>query len=164
MKMWKMVLVAVVGLWAVGANAAGMGVMVKNPWIREAPPSAMALGGFMVLQNMTDREVVLVGASSPDFSSVMLHRTIMDGGMSKMVHQKLIKVPAQGEVTFQPGGYHLMLMSPKHAIKAGDKIEITLKFRDGTTLPATFEVRRAMGGAMPTDGGMKMDGSMHHAM
>ncbi len=163
MKMWKVVLVAVIGLWTVGVNAAALGVMVKNPWIREAPPSAMALGGFMVLQNMTAKEVALVGASSPDFSSVMLHRTIMDGGMSKMVHQKMITVPAKGEVTFQPGGYHLMLMNPKHAVKAGDKIEITLKFRDGSTLPATFEVRRAAGG-MPMDGGMKMDGAMHHAM
>lgn len=160
MKMWKMVLVALIGLWAFGANAATMGVMVKNPWIREAPPSAMALGGFMVLQNMTDKEVALVGASSPDFSSVMLHRTIMDGGMSKMVHQKMIVVPAKGEVTFQPGGYHLMLMNPKHAIKAGDKIDITLMFRDGSTLPATFEVRRGTAGGMPMGGGMKMDGAM----
>lgn len=164
MKMWKVVLVAVAGLWAIGAQAAGTGVMVKNSWIREAPPSAMALGGFMVLQNMTTKEVALVGASSPDFSSVMLHRTIMEGGMSKMVHQRMIKVPAKGEVTFQPGGYHLMLMNPKHAVKAGDRIEITLKFEDGSTLPTTFEVRKGMGSSMPMEQNMNMDGGMHHPM
>lgn len=163
MKMWKIVSIALAALWVAGANAAGMGVMVKNPWIREAPPSAMALGGFMVLQNMTGKEIDLVGASSPDFKSAMLHRTIMKNGMSMMVHQRMIKVPAHGEVTFHPGGYHIMLMHPKHAMKVGDKIEITLKFADGRTLPVTFVVRAGMdGGGMKMDmGGMKMNGGMH---
>ncbi len=158
--MMQLVLSAAIGVWSTLAAAAGMGVMVENPWVREAPPTAMALGGFMVLHNQSDKAVVLVGATSPVAGEVQLHRTVMEGGMAKMVRQDAIEIPAGGAVTFQPGSFHLMLMQPKRAVKAGDKVEITLQFKDGSTMPATFEVRAGMGG---TDmehgkdmGGMKM--------
>lgn len=160
-KMFKTWLVVVAALWSVHAVAAGMDVTVEHPWVREAPPTAAALGGFMVLKNNTDKPLVLVGASSPDTAEVMLHRSIMEGGMMKMVHQKSIEIPAKGQLEFKPGDYHLMLMKPKKAFKAGDKIEITLKFEDGSTLPATFEVRAGMGGGMKHGSDM---GNMKHGM
>ena len=159
-KIMRTFIVAVAALWAATAGAAGMGAMVENPWVREAPPTAAALGGFMVLQNHTDKPLMLVGASSPSAEEVMLHRSIMEGGMMKMVHQHMIEIPANGQVEFKPGDYHLMLMKPKKAFKAGDKIEITLKFKDGSTLPATFEVRAGAGG-MNHGSGM---GGMKHGM
>jgi len=160
MKMVKLLMVSVAALWTVAATAAGMGVMVENPWVREAPPTAAALGGFMVLKNHTDKPLVLVGASSPAAEEVMLHRSIMEGGMMKMVHQEMIEIPAKGQLEFKPGDYHLMLMKPKKVFKAGDKIEITLKFKDGITLPATFEVRTGMGG-MDMNHGSDMGGMKH---
>lgn len=153
-KMMKwMVAMAMTG-WVAVVQAAGHGVMVENPWIREAPPTASALGGFMVVMNHADKAAILVGASTAVAEEVQLHRTVMEDGMAKMIHQHMIEIPAGGQVEFKPGDYHLMLMKPKQALKAGDKVEIILQFKDGGTLPATFEVR-AMGG-------MGMDhGSMH---
>lgn len=129
-------------------------LMVKDRWIREAPPTAAALAGYMVIHNSGDSERVLVGAESPLFGSVMLHRTVMEEGMAKMIHQPSITIPAGGSLTFEPNGYHLMLMKPKKQLKAGDRAEITLKFQDGTTLPLTYDVRKSAG--MP-----EMDHSGH---
>jgi len=118
------------------------GLTVENRWVREAPPTATALAGYMVIRNGGDRERELVAAESPAFGKVMLHRTVMEEGMAKMIHQPSIAIPAGGSVTFEPNGYHLMLMKPREPLKAGDAVDITLKFKDGATLPLSFEVRK----------------------
>lgn len=141
----KMMLVCALSLGSALAMAEG-GVMVDNAWIREAPPGATSQAGYMTLNNHSDAARTLVSASSPAFGNVMLHRTVMEGGTAKMVHQMAIEIPANGSVTFEPNGYHLMLMKPKQQLKAGDKVDIALKFKNGKTMKVTFEVRAGMGG------------------
>lgn len=153
-KMMRMLGLLAAGLYVTVAGASG--AMVENPWVREAPPMAPALGAFMVLHNHGAAPLVLVGAECAVAAEVQLHRTVMDGGMARMVHQPSIEIPAHGQLEFKPGDYHLMLMQPKRVLKAGEKVDITLKFKDGSSVPASFEVRAGMG--MPMDDG-KM---MHH--
>lgn len=150
--------VLLLGMWAAMAQAGGP-LMADNAWIREAPPGAAAMAGYMNLMNPGDKAVILVGASSPAFAKVMLHRTVMDEGVAKMVHQNQIEIPAKGTVTFEPNGYHLMLMKPKQQLKVGDKVEVTLEFKDGTTQVVTHEVRAGMG---MEHGHGSMDHSMMH--
>ncbi|MCW8917709.1 MAG: copper chaperone PCu(A)C [Gammaproteobacteria bacterium] len=121
-------------------------LMVENAWIREAPPGAMAMGGYMTLHNHDDADRMLVGASSPAFESIMLHRTVIDGTMAKMVHQHMVTIPANGSVTFEPNGYHLMMMKPKQALRAGDEVSVTLAFKDGESVEVTHQVRAGSGG------------------
>lgn len=135
---------------------AGGDIMVDNAWIREAPPGAMAMGGYMTLHNHANADRMLVGASSPAFESVMLHQTVMEGTMAKMVHQHMIAIPANGSVTFEPNGYHLMMMKPKHALKAGDVVSVTLSFKNGDSLVVEHQVRADMAGR--NHGGHDMGG------
>jgi copper(I)-binding protein len=146
------------GSWF-GLAQAAEHMMAENAWIREAPPGAKALAGYMTLMNHSATPRTLVGASSPAFGTVMLHRTIMEEGMAKMVHQEAITIPAKGSVTFQPNDYHLMLMKPKQALKAGDLVDITLDFKNGETMTVTHEVRAGMGGM--DHGGMDHSGMQH---
>lgn len=158
----RMALFMLAALWA-GAAQAGGHLNVDNAWIREAPPGATALAGYMTVHNHGDKDRVLVGASSPAFGDVMLHRTIMENGMAKMVHQMAITIPTGGKVTFKPNDYHIMLMKPKHALKAGDKVEITLEFKNGESMTVTYVVRGGKGGGMGDMKGMD-HGNMDHGM
>jgi len=142
-------------LASTGAWAAS-GLTIEQPWVNEAPPGAAAMAGYMVVNNAGATARVLVGASSPAFGSAMLHRTVMKNGMAEMVHQKAIRVPAHGHVTFAPGGYHIMLMKPKHHYVAGDAVKVMLRFRNGEQRTVRFPVKK---GAPPM-GGM----NMHHGM
>jgi copper(I)-binding protein len=138
---------------------------VQDPWIREAPPNAMALGAFMTVTNSSDKARVMVKVSSAVAEKVELHRTVMEDGVAKMIAQAAIEVPAKGEVKLAPGGLHIMLINPKQALKAGDKVEITLEFKDGARIPVTFEVRRGdmpMKMDMNMEGGHSMDSGHHH--
>jgi len=127
-------------------------IVIKGAWVREAPPMAKALGGFMVLKNLGKSERHLVAATALDFDEVMLHRTVVDGDMARMVHQHEVMIPAGGRIEFKPGDYHLMLMRPNKRFLAGDQIHITLKFRDGEERDVVYKVLK----------GMNMGNSMNH--
>lgn len=145
----------VTGLMLVGLAA--QAVEVEDAWIREAPPTAEMIGGFMTIKNGSDQDWILVGAHSDAIPHIMLHRTVHEGGMARMVHQKQVVIPAGGTVQFKPGDYHLMMKSPKPPLKAGDKVTITLEFKGGEEKDVVFTVKK-----MP----MMMDhhgmGDMHH--
>lgn len=138
-------------------SAAGH-LMVDNAWVREAPPGAMALAGYMTLHNSSDKPRLLVSAESESFEKVMLHRTVMEGTISKMVHQHMITIPANGMVSFEPNSYHLMMMKPKQPLKAGDKVSVTLHFKSGDTQDVSHVVRTGMAGMGGMNHGEKSHG------
>ncbi|MGE0080405.1 MAG: copper chaperone PCu(A)C [Thiohalomonadaceae bacterium] len=140
-----------IALFAGAASAADF--MVKDPWIREAPPNAMALGAFATLHNGSDKARTLVAARSAVADKVELHKTIVEDNVAKMVQQEKIEIAAGSEVKMQPGGLHIMLIGPRQALKAGDKVEVVLEFDDGATLPVAFEMRKGEGMAMGHDHG-----------
>lgn len=107
------------------AMAAGK-VEVRDAWIPQAPPVAGVMAAYFRIENHTNKPVTVVAASSPVFRNVMMHRTVEKNGMSEMIHLDSLEVPANSSVTFHQGGLHLMLMQPKHALKIGDKVAITL--------------------------------------
>ena len=75
----------------------------------------------------------------------MLHRSVSDNGQERMEMVANVSVPAHGEVKFAPGGYHLMCMSPTAAVAPGHSVSVTLRFKDGGSLAASFPVRGATG-------------------
>lgn len=136
----RLVMSLLIAVWSAFATAAE-GIMVEDAWIRQAPPGATALAGYMTLHNHSERERFLVGASSALFGKVMLHRTVMEEGIASMVHQPLIPIPVGGNVIFKPNDFHIMLMKPRQALRAGDQVEVTLEFKNGETLSVSYEVR-----------------------
>ncbi len=117
-------------------------VSVRDAWVRETPPGMTMMAGYMALRNNTSRPQVLVAASSSGFETVMIHRTIVKDGMAGMAHESQIELTPNASLIFAPGGYHLMLMSPKRTLRAGDSVAINLKFRGGLVLAVAFEVRK----------------------
>lgn len=138
-------------LATVSASAADK-LDVIDPWVREAPPNASVIGAFMKLHNPADHAVVVKGVSSPVAGSMQIHRTIMEGGMARMVQQEELIVPAHGEVALQPGGFHLMLFGLQHVPVKGEKVEISLTFADGSVQQVTAVTRPFQGQMHMHDG------------
>ena len=65
----------------------------------------------------------------------------------KMRQVQAVDVPAGGDVTFEPSGYHVMLMDLKAPLKEGDLLPITLVFEKAgeIKLEATVEPIGAKG-------------------
>ncbi len=99
---------------------------IEGAWIREAPPNASAMAGYVTIKNNTEQTRVLSSANSAQFNVVEIHRTIVENGIAKMRRQKDLPIPAGDSLKLEPGSYHLMLMTPKAAFKAGDEITVTV--------------------------------------
>ena len=134
-------LVLLFGLLATHAHATKE-LLIHGAWIREAPPNAMALAGYLTIENSSNTERSLTVATSPVFGWIELHRTVRDGDVAKMVPQNAIDIPAGGRIELKPGDYHLMLMQPSRALQEGDQIPITLEFKNGETQTIGFPVKK----------------------
>lgn len=117
-------------------------VSVSNGWFR-AMPANLPAGGYFTLHNGGPKAVSLTGASSPACGMLMLHKSTVASGMSSMSDVESIPVPAGATLSFAPGGYHLMCMSP--ALKIGARTPVTLQLSGGKTISTTFTVKNAKG-------------------
>ena len=129
---------------AAGSAAFAAGVKIEKPWMRmiiKARPAA----GYFTLRNETANAVTLTSVSSSACGMAMLHESKEVNGVAKMMHVTGIKVPAGANLTFKPGGYHIMCMQPKDSMVVGKSVPVTLKFADGRTLSAQFPVVGAGG-------------------
>lgn len=126
--------------WAICLPAFAGGATLSEPWLRYLPGGAPSAGYFR-LTNESDRPLTLVGAECGDFGRVMMHRTIERGGISTMRPVHEVTVAPGKSFSFEPGGYHLMLMRPKHPLRPGGRVPVKLRFSDGSTLSAEFLVK-----------------------
>ena len=117
-------------------------IRASHAWIRVLPGTLPA-GAYVTLDNDGDQPIALSSASSTIYADVMLHHSSTAGGVSRMSMVDSMNVPAHGKAELAPAGYHLMLMQPKQPVKAGDKVILTLKFADGSTLATDFIARPA---------------------
>mgnify|MGYP001815431764 FL=1 len=73
-------------------------------------PGRHMSAGYLVLTNNTDTPIRIDRVTSPQFGRVEMHETTIEDGISRMREIDELLVPAQGSVTFERGGKHLMLM------------------------------------------------------
>jgi copper(I)-binding protein len=123
-------------------QAVASDVSVANGWLRFIVPDRPA-AGYFDLDNSTDTAIKLVGASSPGCGQLMLHQSHNVNGVETMAPVQSVEVPAHKSVSFTPGGYHLMCMSPTARLLPGTSVPVTLKFANGRTITAEFTVRGA---------------------
>jgi len=115
-------------------------VQIKDNWIPEAPPNAKTLAAYFTITNTGKSDLTLMGAHCDAFAKAEIHKTMKKGNMSSMMEQKNVVVAAGKSLKFAPGGYHLMLINPKSAIKAEQTHNITFQFADQSELTMPFPV------------------------
>jgi hypothetical protein len=133
-------------------SGASASIKVTDAWARAATGMGAA---YMTIQNTGSAADALVGASSPAAKTTEVHETVVMGspdpsasaapgdGMMGMRPIARLEIPAGGTVELKPGSYHVMLVDLTQELKAGDKIEITLKFEKAGEVKVTAEVRES---------------------
>jgi copper(I)-binding protein len=122
---------------------AGNAISIDDAWIAEAPPNAHVMVGYMTINNNSSQAIEIIKASSNIYSSIEFHETVHKDGMASMRRYDSLNVPANGNVQLKPGGKHMMLFNPKKALKAGDKVAITLTTKDKTSMTININVEKA---------------------
>lgn len=124
------------------AHAYELGALkIQHPWSRATPPG-MSMGvGYFVIRNEGKRADQLIGASSPRARAVELHRTIEEGGVSRMRPAKVIDIAPGKTVKAEPGGLHLMLIGLKAPLVEGELVPVTLEFKSAGKIEVALKVQ-----------------------
>ncbi|MFA7388717.1 MAG: copper chaperone PCu(A)C [Thiohalobacteraceae bacterium] len=123
--------------------SAAEALRISGAWVREGPPNATVLAGYMRIENRTASEAIVVSADSPQFQRVEIHRTEVQDGIARMLPQEHLTIPAGAVLELQPGGLHLMLMQPAQWLQSGAQVEIELRLEGGGRQQVAAEVRPA---------------------
>lgn len=126
-----------------GAEAAS--IIVQDPWVREPLGERKDTAAFAVVENRGSANRALVSASTDAAEKVELHEMKMVDAMMRMSPVARIDIPAGGKVELKPGGLHVMLFGFKKPARAGDSIDLTLTFDDGSKVTVKAAVRRQEG-------------------
>jgi copper(I)-binding protein len=116
-------------------------ISVEAPWTRAAG-QGMQGAGYLTLRN-TGAEDRLVSASTPAAARVELHTHLRDGEVMRMRPVQAIPVPAQGSVTLQPSGLHLMMIGLTRPLIVGESIPLTLRFERAGEIEVQLAVQAA---------------------
>lgn len=103
-------------------------IHIAHPWSRALPPNAPTGAAYLIIKNRSIEEDALVSVSSPIASKAELHTHVMMGEVMKMQQVDSVGIAAGGDVTFAPGGNHIMLFGLKQPLVAGESFQLTLVF------------------------------------
>ena len=147
------------------APAASSNITVKDAWARptvmkamaegeskegESKEGGMAMDGpvsaiYMVIENAGAADkLVSAGTDVSEVTEIHETKDMGDGKMGMQPVQGGLDVPANGNVTLQPGGYHIMLMKLKQDLAPGQSIKLTMKFQSGKELTLDVPVKEPM--------------------
>jgi copper(I)-binding protein len=157
-KILLMLILAALLLTACASNEmqmVGRDIEVQKAWARSALQGGNG-AAYMILQNRSNEDDSIIGASSNAAEAVEIHLSQMKAdGTMEMIRQESISLPAGGGVELKPGSYHVMLIGLKQDLKAGDEISVTLHFKNHPGMILSIPVKDAEG-----MGGSGMDGHM----
>lgn len=127
-------------LLAAGQASACDGLAVDQGWIREPAPGMAMTAGYARLNNTSSQPITVNRVSSAGFESTELHRTILEGGMSRMRPGLPLTLMPGASQRLEPGGYHLMLFDPIVDLRTGESVPVEFHCRQKSTT-STLTVR-----------------------
>ena len=138
------ILAALIAAAALPASADECRPVWKGGWINLPPvPEPHMLAGYGRMENPCSQPVSVVSVASPAFMHASLHRSEVVGGVSKMREVDALPVAAKSSATLAQGGLHLMLIHPSAPVKAGDRIAVTFRLKDGREVFGELLVKKA---------------------
>jgi hypothetical protein len=116
-------------------------LLIDHPWSRATPEGAKVAGGYMTITNSGTVPDRLIGGTFEQSGRVEIHEMAMTNGVMTMreIAGGLV-IPPGGKVELKPGGYHVMFMDLKRALKKDETIKGTLVFEKAGTVAVEFDV------------------------
>lgn len=123
------------------------GVATPEAGHGEAMSMTGTAAAFMTIRNSGSEDDVLLGGKTDVANVVEVHEMAdVDGVMEMRPLIDGLAIPAGGEATLRPGGYHIMLIGLAEDLSNGKTYDLTLHFRNAgdVTVPVTVRPRAEM--------------------
>ncbi|MEW6210132.1 MAG: copper chaperone PCu(A)C [Acidobacteriota bacterium] len=123
------------------AADAADGIIIRDAWIQEMPPSQRLTAAYMVIENVSSKTTSLLSARSDIAGTVELHRAETDD-KQMMRMRRLDRIPLPVGRTELTGDLHIMLIDLKQPVQEGDRVTLTLEFENSIRKTLLVPVRR----------------------
>jgi copper(I)-binding protein len=128
---------------AAGARAQDVSagdLVISHAW--SPPPLAgrTESAAYFTVRNAGAENDRLIAVSAAIAEAAELHGHVMNGDVMRMEKVEGLTVPAGGELSFEPGGYHVMLFGVREALAPGDSFPMTLSFERAGEIEVSFAV------------------------
>jgi periplasmic copper chaperone A len=111
-----------------GCQSSNGPIEVSEAWAPATPPGATVGSAYMAIR--ADSSDTLIGASTPLASSVEMHQTLQEGDVLKMRKVEALDLAPNNPIMFEPGGTYFMLIGLSAPLQPGERVPMTLRFRD----------------------------------
>jgi copper(I)-binding protein len=139
MKRVAAILLAVAAAGPAAAQTKVGELTISGAVIRAAPAGVANTAGYLTIANAGARPDRLIAASCACAGRVEVHITHVMNGTAMMM-ASAAEVPAGGQVSFAPGGLHLMITGLKGPLADGQSQPLTLKFAHAGQVSVPFAV------------------------
>lgn len=109
-------------------------VKFSNGAVRAMAPGQTSTAVYMNIQNTGNERITIKGVSSPDASTVSLHRTVTNkSGVAQMQPMSELVLQPTSTTVLEPGGIHVMLQGLKEPIDPSKAITLVFTYSDNST-------------------------------
>ncbi|MDE1173533.1 MAG: copper chaperone PCu(A)C [Parvibaculaceae bacterium] len=123
-------------------------VTIKDLWARPSIGNSQVGAGYFTVENKGEADVLL--AVEADVSKkAEFHTMSMNGLVMKMRRIDNAPVPANGTLTFAPGGNHIMFVGLNKPLVEGESFPVTFVFEKAGRIAATMKVETRKAAATP---------------
>ena len=127
-------------------------LVITQAWSRATPGGAKIAGGYLTIENKGSSPDRLMKGTADISGKIEVHEMAMNNGVMTMRElDKGLAIEPGKTVKLAPGGYHLMLMDLKGALKQGDKVPVTLEFEKAGKVALSLDVQ-GVGAQAPAGG------------
>ncbi len=124
----------------------GPQLRVEDAWARPAEMGTMAgksmTAVYFTVVNEGNEADRLVRVESDIAATAEIHQTTFEDNIARMKPvREGVRIPAAGQATFSPGGYHVMLVGLRQPLRSGDRFTLTLYFEKSPPITVEVDVR-----------------------
>jgi periplasmic copper chaperone A len=131
----------IAAILSLAAHAHANEIMVTGAYARaSAVATARAGVVYFTIVNRGAEPDRIIAARSEAAKSAMIHETAMKDGVASMHHVEGVEIAAGADISFAPGGTHVMLTGLKKPLKKGEHLTVVLTFERAGNLTVDVPV------------------------
>ena len=103
-------------------------IKITDGYFLLPPPGRSVTGGYLNIQNNSEKDITLIGIDADKFSTIEVHEHRQEDGIMQMRKVDNLMIPSKGSIVMRPGGYHLMIFGITKDFVVDDVVDVNLKF------------------------------------
>lgn len=114
-------------------------ISIDSAWARPTK-AGMTSAAYFKLENYGSAPDSLIRVSSNASKDVQIHLSYLNDGIMMMEEQPFVAIQPTEQISFEPGGYHIMIIQPTMDLNEGDSISFLLYFNSGMIIDETIQI------------------------